>query len=61
MECSKARLLITSGIDPKEEKQANKTQQHENRINTFETIARKWHTDRAKHPDKWCGVVIVFA
>ena len=53
MECSKARLLITSGIDPKEEKQANKTQQHENRINTFETIARKWHTDRAKHPDKW--------
>lgn len=45
--------LIENGIDPKEHKQAEKNATKEHLKNTFETIARQWHTDRAKQADKW--------
>lgn len=49
----KAQLLISDGIDPNEQKQAEKQGFNEKIQNTFEHIARTWHSDRAKQGDKW--------
>ncbi|MDK4684800.1 tyrosine-type recombinase/integrase [Kingella negevensis] len=49
----KARFEIENGNDPKDQKQAAKKKAASNRENTFEHIARTWHTDRSKQADKW--------
>lgn len=48
-----AQYEINNGNDPKALKQSKKAKANANKINTFETIARMWHTDRSKQPDKW--------
>lgn len=49
----KIKLQVADGIDPNEQKHATKAKHNTNNQNTFETLARKWHTDRANQPDKW--------
>ena len=49
----KIKLQVADGIDPNEQKHATKAKHNTNNPNTFETLARKWHTDRANQPDKW--------
>ncbi|MBA0204412.1 tyrosine-type recombinase/integrase [Pectobacterium aroidearum] len=42
-----ARKLIAAGVDPNEHKKAVKTQQQDDE-QTFEAVARAWHTDNKK-------------
>lgn len=44
---SEARKLIAAGVDPNEHKKAVKTQQQDDE-QTFEAVARAWHTDNKK-------------
>lgn len=45
-----ARKLLASGSDPAEAKKIEKAAQQANAENTFEAIAREWHTSKA---DRW--------
>lgn len=45
-----ARKLLASGSDPAEAKKIAKAAQQANAENTFEAIAREWHTSKA---DRW--------
>ena len=40
-----ARRLLVSGQDPSEAKQQEKRERQAAALNTFESIARRWHTD----------------
>ena len=40
-----ARRLLVSGQDPSEAKQQKKCERQAAALNTFESIARRWHTD----------------
>ena len=40
-----ARCLLASGQDPSEAKQQEKREWQAAALNTFESIARRWHTD----------------
>lgn len=53
IEANKAWLLINDGIDPKDQKQAEKAEHASKIKNTFEVIAKEWHSNRASQPDKW--------
>ncbi|WP_274371082.1 tyrosine-type recombinase/integrase [Morganella morganii] len=45
-----ARKLLASGSDPAEAKKIAKAAQQSNAENTFEAVAREWHTSKA---DRW--------
>lgn len=47
------RGLIAKGIDPKLHQQDKAQRQEEQLKNTFEAIARKWHSDQVAKPNKW--------
>lgn len=47
------RMLIAKGIDPKLHQQDKAQRQTEQLKNTFEAIARKWHSDQVAKPKKW--------
>lgn len=47
------RGLIAKGIDPKLHQQDEAQRQAEQLKNTFEAIARKWHSDQVAKPNKW--------
>lgn len=47
------RGLIAKGIDPKLHQQDKAQRQAEQLKNTFEAIARKWHSDQVAKPNKW--------
>jgi integrase len=44
--CMAARKLLTNGIDPAEERDEKSRLADETNSNTFEKIAREWHTNR---------------
>src|SRR5450759_7943 len=39
-----AKKLLTNGVDPGETKKAQKAAQGDQELNTFEVIAREWHS-----------------
>ena len=49
----KIKLQVADGIDPNEQKHIAKAKHNTNSQNTFEALARKWHTDRRNQPNKW--------
>ena len=47
------RALLEKGIDPKQHQQEQEIKQRNQALNSFEAVARKWHTDQQAKPDKW--------
>ena len=47
------RALLEKGIDPKQHQQEQEIKQRNQALNSFEAVARKWHTDKQAKPDKW--------
>lgn len=47
------RALLGKGIDPKQHQQEQEIKQRNQALNSFEAVARKWHTDQQAKPDKW--------
>lgn len=51
-ERAKAQRLRTEGIDPAQAKRVHKQQRHAAAVNTFEAVAREWHSNRS---ETWKG------